>query len=49
MFEKPGTYQVVLTSPGPDGNDGLFTKTIVVYDHPVAYFTVNPQVVYIPE
>ncbi|HHU00609.1 MAG TPA: PKD domain-containing protein, partial [Bacteroidales bacterium] len=48
VFEKPGTYQVVLTSPGPDGNDGLFTKTIVVYDHPVAYFTVNPQVVYIP-
>jgi PKD repeat protein len=48
VFEEPGAYQVVLTSPGPDGNDGLFTKTIVVYDHPVAYFTVNPQVVYIP-
>lgn len=48
VFEEPGTYQIVLTSPGPDGNDGQFTKTIVVYDHPVAYFTVNPQVVYIP-
>jgi len=47
-FNEPGEFDVKLVAPGPDGNDGVFTKTIVVYDHPIADFTVNPQLVYVP-
>lgn len=47
-YTEPGTYNVKLVAPGPDGNDGVFNKTIEVFEHPVADFTVNPQIVYIP-
>ncbi|HBG87190.1 MAG TPA: hypothetical protein DDW62_06530, partial [Marinilabiliaceae bacterium] len=45
-YTEPGTYNVKLVAPGPDGNDGVFNKTIEVFEHPVADFTVNPQIVY---
>lgn len=48
VFESPGVYNVRLIAPGPDGRDGEYFKEIVVHDHPVADFTVNPQVVYLP-
>ena len=47
-YTQPGEYTVQLKAPGPDGMDGIFTKKILVYDHPKADFAVNPQVVYIP-
>ncbi|MGQ1946253.1 PKD domain-containing protein [Geofilum sp. OHC36d9] len=47
-FNEPGVFNVKLVAPGPDGNDGVFTKSIEVYDHPIADFTVNPQLVYVP-
>jgi PKD repeat protein len=47
-YTQPGDYTVQLNAPGPDGMDGVFTKQILVYDHPVADFTVNPTVVYVP-
>jgi gliding motility-associated-like protein len=47
-YEHPGKFTVTLSSEGPDGNDGISTKIIDVYDHPTANFTVNPQLVYIP-
>jgi gliding motility-associated-like protein len=48
VFTQPGYFTVELNAPGPDGMDGIFTKQIKVYDHPVADFTVNPTVVYVP-
>ncbi len=47
-FYEPGIFKVQLTAPGPDGQDGNFVKEIMVYDHPIADFTANPQIVYIP-
>ena len=47
-FTGPGRFTVTLRSPGPDGRDGIATKVINVFDHPVANFTVNPQLVYVP-
>jgi large repetitive protein len=47
-FTRAGVFQVKLIAPGPDGNDGVFVKSIVVHEHPVADFTVNPTVVYVP-
>ncbi len=47
-FINPGKFTVTLRAPGPDGKDGIVTKIINVYDHPVANFTVNPQLVYVP-
>jgi gliding motility-associated-like protein len=48
VYTQPGQYTVQLNAPGPDGMDGVFTKQILVHDHPVADFTVNPTVVYVP-
>ncbi|MCA1744248.1 MAG: PKD domain-containing protein [Bacteroidales bacterium] len=48
VYTEPGAYMVQLNAPGPDGMDGVFTQQILVYDHPVADFTVNPTVVYVP-
>ncbi|TAJ10271.1 PKD domain-containing protein [Marinilabiliaceae bacterium JC017] len=47
-YDEPGEYVVSLTAPGPDGKDDVFTKTITVYDHPVADFDVTPTLVYVP-
>lgn len=49
IFENPGVFTVSLSSPGPDGHDGIATKNISVFDHPTSGFTVNPELVYIPE
>ncbi|WP_146260586.1 PKD domain-containing protein [Breznakibacter xylanolyticus] len=48
VFTRPGDYRVTLTVPGPDGRDGVFTSLIRVYDHPVASFSFDPTVVYVP-
>ena len=47
-FTRPGIFTVRLIAPGPDGLDGVSTRNIIVHDHPVADFTVNPQLVYVP-
>ncbi len=47
-FESAGEFNVVLTTPGPDGKDGTYQKTIAVYDHPQAAFDVTPNLVYVP-
>ncbi|MDG5799193.1 PKD domain-containing protein [Marinilabiliaceae bacterium ANBcel2] len=47
-FEEPGVYDVRLVAPGPDGRDGVYTRPVTVHGHPVADFTVNPEVVYVP-
>lgn len=47
-YTQPGQYTVQLNAPGPDGMDGVYTREIMVYDHPIADFTVNPTVVYVP-
>ncbi|MGQ1786549.1 PKD domain-containing protein [Saccharicrinis sp. GN24d3] len=47
-FNNPGEYKVTLTAPGPDNVNGTFQMDILVYDHPVAEFSVGPEVVYIP-
>ncbi len=48
-FEDAGEFSVVLTVPGPDGKDAVYSKLITVYDHPVADFDVKPTTVYIPD
>ncbi|WP_430812046.1 MULTISPECIES: PKD domain-containing protein [unclassified Carboxylicivirga] len=48
-YEQAGIYTAALTVAGPDGQDAVFTQRIIVHDHPVADFTVGPEVVYIPE
>lgn len=47
-FHSPGRFTVTLVSPGPDGKNGEYTKVIDVHDHPVADFTVNPELVFVP-
>ncbi|MBI9064429.1 MAG: PKD domain-containing protein, partial [Marinilabiliaceae bacterium] len=47
-YEEPGEYSAILTVPGPDGVDDVFSKTVVVHDHPIADFNVTPEVVWIP-
>ncbi len=47
-FSDPGDYTVTLTAPGPDGVNGVYTKNITVFDHPVAEFSYTPDVVYVP-
>ena len=48
-FQLPGTYEVRLSVPGPDGLSSDSTMYITVYDHPTASFDAAPQLVYIPE
>ncbi len=48
-FEQPGNYNVVLTTPGPDGKDTQFSKLIKVYDHPTADFDAAPTLVFLPD
>nr|WP_321405543.1 PKD domain-containing protein [uncultured Carboxylicivirga sp.] len=48
-YENPGEYTVVLTVPGPDGQDAVSTHIITVHDHPVANFSVTPEVVWVPD
>jgi len=48
-FENPGEYTVVLTAPGPDGQDAVSSQVISVHDHPVADFNVTPDLVWIPD
>jgi hypothetical protein len=47
-YSEAGVFDVTLVTLGPDGYDGVFSKTIEVYDHPIADFTANPQLVYVP-
>ncbi len=47
-FDDPGVYTVTLTAPGPDGVNGVYTKDITVFDHPIAEFSYSPDVVYVP-
>ncbi len=47
-FDDPGVYTVTMTAPGPDGVNGVYTKDITVYDHPVAEFSYGPDIVYVP-
>ncbi len=47
-FEDPGVYNVTLTAPGPDGVNGIYSKDITVYDHPVADFSYGPDIIYVP-
>jgi len=47
-YTEPGEYTVILTVPGPDGQDAVYSKVITVYDHPMADFEVKPRVIYIP-
>ncbi len=47
-FDDPGVYTVTLTAPGPDGVNGIYTMDINVFDHPVAEFSYNREVVYVP-
>jgi len=47
-YTKAGEFTVILTVPGPDGKDAVYTKLITAYDHPVADFDVKPTVVYMP-
>ncbi len=47
-FDDPGVYTVTLTAPGPDGVNGVYTKDITVFDHPVAEFSYSPDIVYVP-
>jgi gliding motility-associated-like protein len=47
-YQDPGTYTAVLTVPGPDGQDAVFSQLITVHDHPVADFNVEPTTVYVP-
>ncbi len=48
IYTQPGEYISKLTVPGPDGKDAIFTKKIVVHDHPVALFDVTPSTIYVP-
>jgi uncharacterized protein (DUF2141 family) len=47
-YTEAGKFTVILTVPGPDGKDAVYTKLITSYDHPVAEFDVKPTVVYVP-
>jgi gliding motility-associated-like protein len=48
VYTQPGEYIAVLTVPGPDGQDDVFSQRIVVYEHPTAEFNVAPNTVYVP-
>jgi gliding motility-associated-like protein len=48
IYTDEGEYTAVLTIPGPDGNDDVFSQRISVYGHPKAEFNVSPSTVYIP-
>jgi len=48
IYADEGEYTAVLTIPGPDGNDDVFSQRISVYGHPKAEFNVSPSTVYIP-
>jgi gliding motility-associated-like protein len=48
VYTQPGQFTAVLTVPGPDGKDAIFTQLIRVYDHPVASFEISPRTVYVP-
>lgn len=47
-YTSDGEYTTILTIPGPDGQDAVYSKMITVYDHPVADFDVKPTTVYVP-
>jgi len=47
-YEEAGEFTAILTVPGPDGKDAVYSKMITVHDHPVADFDVKPTTVYIP-
>lgn len=48
-FTQPGNYNVVLTTPGPDGKDTQFSLLIKVFDHPRADFDAAPTLVFLPD
>lgn len=48
VYTDAGTYVAMLTVPGPDGKDAVYTATISVYPHPTANFTFAPSTVYVP-
>lgn len=46
-YYNAGTYIVTLTATGPGGVTNA-ADTIIVYESPTAYFTLSPNLVYIP-
>jgi len=48
LYEESGLFTAILTVPGPDGKNDVFSQVITVHDHPVAEFNVTPDVVWIP-
>lgn len=48
IYENPGEYTAILTVPGPDGKNDVFSQVITVHDHPIADFNVTPEVVWVP-
>jgi len=48
IYTDEGEFSAVLTIPGPDGHDDVFSQRISVYGHPKAEFNVSPSTVYIP-
>jgi gliding motility-associated-like protein len=49
VYKESGVFNVIMSVPGPDGQNVEYSKIITVYDHPVADFDVKPTVVYIPD
>jgi gliding motility-associated-like protein len=50
IFERPGPYSVTLSAKDFFGNPISVTKSLIidVFDKPLAYFTVQPNLVYLP-
>ncbi|WP_289053062.1 PKD domain-containing protein [Carboxylicivirga marina] len=47
-YENAGNYTAILTVSKTGVPDAIYTKRILVHDHPVADFNVSPEKVYLP-
>jgi gliding motility-associated-like protein len=48
-YTEPGTYRAVLTATAPLGGTVTKDTLIVVYENPIAKFSISPDSVYIPD